>query len=371
MPHTINEVIPPALPSVLCSSPTITICLRQPGASEDGLDPHATRQASVPPPVQTSKKSTIAKKNPTKKVPGSRNKSGNDAGTTSDPPSAGNTNTTSSTMPTFQVHVAALVSQSLYFKSLMSFDAGMEKATNKVVFECPTDCRAELNRFAFSCFVDFLYNGTFDIENYTYHEGSFISIPGMESASGVKTTGDRLVFIGILYVLGEKLLARQFQKMLLQKMYDTMLQFQTKDFARRSTGGDTEEDRLPGTVLWSHVGSLVDIVFRGTPSRSFSHDEPSSSEELEKEFPILDLKARKLWLGGENMRNLVAAFLSFGWSLSNGMARKCDVDSKHEIIRSTPEVQEWLLAYLLIPKPGDRRLDRLPKSDFGLQDESG
>ncbi|RPA73643.1 hypothetical protein BJ508DRAFT_366626 [Ascobolus immersus RN42] len=361
MSYKINETTVPILPSALCSSPTITICLRQPPTSEDRSSSDRQDLLAALAGTQIGSSSfqsdDIETDACTDPFPSAESLSDSKVDTTE--------------MPTFQVHVAALVSQSLYFKGLMSFD-GLEKSENRVIFECPTDCDPELNKLAWQCWVDFIYNGTYCIDNYRYQAYKRNVFESSEDGSQNRAAdGDAMIFVSILYVLGDKLIAETFQKELLKDMF--ALISSSQEVHSKYLGIRTDEDTQKiASLEWSHIAEMVDIVFSGTSYKSFARREaPGESEPQAEEpsrnkeaFPVLRFKNRKAWLGREYMRNLMAAQMCYFWPF----ASSDELSNEHTfaILKNSPDIQQLLLCYLLDPALSGQPLHTFPLSDFGL-----
>src|SRR5690606_32025467 len=198
--------------------------------------------------------------------------------------------------PIFHVHVAALTACSLYFKSLISFD-GLEVKQKKVIFECPTDCDFKLNKLAFQCFIDFLYTGTYDPMVYPFQSNTVVAGGGENKPA----TGDTMIFNCILYVLGDKLLSEDFQKLVLMDMFALLVMYQ-RAYAK-TPEYRSKEEKMISLIQWEELIKAANIVFSGTSSKAF--DAPPGGIESEtaldsndKPKPVTKSRSRKTWLGG-------------------------------------------------------------------------
>ncbi|RPA71938.1 hypothetical protein BJ508DRAFT_315172 [Ascobolus immersus RN42] len=144
-------------------------------------------------------------------------------------------------------------------------------------------------------------------------------------------------------------------------------------------------DRLMlDSATWEHFEETARIVFQGTTSKRFYPDQtpsvPQGSQEgfstttdLSPSVPIVPAKhatslptrktkSREPWLDGEPMRALLAAFIAEEWAIEVGSRE--DLELRMDILEAVPDLQPLVLAYWLIP--GDKRLKKIPRADFGL-----
>src|SRR5690606_16876290 len=87
----------------------------------------------------------------------------------------------------------------------------------------------------------------------------------------------------------------------------------------------------------------------------------------DKPKPVTKSRSRKTGLGGEHMRNLIAAFFAHSWQTAETTEE--DVRVKNALIDQIPDIQPYLLAYLLIPTVENRKLEKLPRSEFGIPED--
>ncbi|RPA73641.1 hypothetical protein BJ508DRAFT_380957 [Ascobolus immersus RN42] len=392
------------LPSDLCSSPIITIYLRQPSGS-----PSKSSQCG-----------------PGKRVRISEDDSEPRASTTSTCHSTPETildDDSTEDLPSFQVHLSALTAKSEYFRSLMSF-GGIEATQKKVVFECPTDCEPELNICAFKVFLDFCYSGTYMVENYPFqieeikrrsesqkakkhgesgtannNQGASadiirgtssdeylnVSESELEQISNTKDTetntatrsekalaytecsGELIVFIAILYVLADRLLSKDLKTEALKDMFHTLVDYQ--DAWSEEVPTSASQDIIDSTQ-WKHLKKATRIIFDCTTSKSLGVlrfcelARLPDSEVMERNVTeSVDLKLRHAWLGAEHMRNLIAAFHAHWWRLKK--SNLYHMKNIMELVEENSEIRDPLLSYLMI---GENMLDLLPKTDFGLHE---
>ncbi|RPA71943.1 hypothetical protein BJ508DRAFT_82571 [Ascobolus immersus RN42] len=378
-------------PSTICTalSPIITICLLQPPSSEASTE-------SLPPDLRKSRKHADKPTKKRKKADNSddERKDGKRSKGTRSKTQATNGDTSTDSeeyLATFQVHVAALVSRSLYFKSLISFD-GLEASQNKVLFECPSGGDPKLNKLAFGCFIDHCYAGRFELAKYTKDlepNASETSVEDTEQKEGTQDTvasdpvanqpavgiptgygtlgefryrsGDLIVFLAVLYCMGERLLADSFKQEVLKDMYALLKGYQNRRRDRRYLPPSSVLDSLS----LKHIEQAARIVFEGTISKRFSL--PSSTQQKPPLPPTraprtaISTESREKWLEGDPMRNLLAAFLAGQWS-DDGTGT--EMDDKMETLERLPDLRRLVLSYLMIP--GQRSLEDIPNSDFGF-----
>ncbi|RPA73644.1 hypothetical protein BJ508DRAFT_418936 [Ascobolus immersus RN42] len=364
------------LPSALCSSPTgtITIYLRQPTTSSDFESNTNYNSNTNNPYGETSRKRARTSENDEE-----ASRTSPSSTKPSDAPSTPEFDTTTDqdddefeadfeNMPSFQVHIAALTAQSLYFKSLMSFN-GLETSSKRVIFESPTNCSEELNKLAMQTLIDWLYTGSYNLSNYAFatettRESDQKDTSGKEAKPEHKAVGEEMVFLAILYVLGERLLAEEFKKVVLKDMYEIMRVYQRAVWTP-AHAQNSEQKLIVNSVLWEHIQRLIRIVFDGTSEKAIR--EPAADDiktDKNLKMPAPSTLWWKSWLGREPMRNMVAGFAASFWVTPE--AKEFDVAARLKILEDVPEFQKWLLCYLQIP---GKRLSDLPRADFGVPEK--
>ncbi|RPA71944.1 hypothetical protein BJ508DRAFT_367534 [Ascobolus immersus RN42] len=376
------------LPSELCSSPIITICLRQ--ASN------------------TSSPTSLTVDESKKKAPNRATKRPRESRAEEHP---GTIHTPSETqrdaaravpeeyLATFRVHLSALTEKSLYFKSLLSFQ-GVEMTENKVVLEAPplSGCDPQLIALAFKVFLDWSYSGTYNLANYPYmveeikrragrkvqiNIGGIASVPATankkdaeEPLSKTMCHGEKMVFTAILYVLADRLLVEEFRNEVLKDMYQTLETYTRVDakcLRKTLTEIGEVDKKLYKSVTWTHMATTVKIIFDNTAEKSLglSRFPKPAKSDIDARIRDVEVHHRHAWLGAENMRNLIAAFLAKLWVPSHSGNRKesrklspANVWHQMKIVEGNPDIMRPMMSYLMLY--GVKTLDDIPRSDFGL-----
>ncbi|RPA74949.1 hypothetical protein BJ508DRAFT_365960 [Ascobolus immersus RN42] len=279
----------------------------------------------------------------------------------------------------FHLHVLGLTTHSLYFAGLISFN-GREVAENHVDFEAPwQNLDDEFARIAFSCFADFIYSGNYDVSRYS------LSCDGKRVT--LQRLGVHLIINGMVYVLGERILAEGLKKVALKKVYRLFYGYHL--FERLNTE-DKFSDTLPRVRMylasfeypsrWAvNYRLAIDILFKHTPRKCGPAWEPPTPTEdnlvaKPDEKPFFTSIARAFWAGKEPMRNLFAAFFASIWNLPRAEdgrpVPENAIENRRLLIADQPEFMEHLLGYLTAARGKCHFMD-LPITEFGLELSDG
>ncbi|RPA83699.1 hypothetical protein BJ508DRAFT_374945 [Ascobolus immersus RN42] len=305
----------------------------------------------------------------------------------------------------YNLHISALTENSDYFKALMSFN-GVEVAENRIVLELPElDCPfrvgkdSELGRkyeldddleldgwqysiIAFKCFVDFAYSGSY---NAADHADSLLGEEERRWNYSAHYPDKYFLVNAAVYVLAERLLAKDLQESVLQTTYDF--------FNAIALRGSGEADCMSKDEFWLRMpdwfeGMNMDLfgaqeqslwlngikwVLDGTTDKapttkdsegetgeekeSESEGEEEESEKDEDEAAkyrlhkaLKDQEKRELLMGKEPMRRLIAAFAVCCWW----------DEASAEVLEHCPGLQTLLQGY---EKEFSERFKRVPSLD--------
>ncbi|RPA73645.1 hypothetical protein BJ508DRAFT_333879 [Ascobolus immersus RN42] len=372
-------------PSLACSSPIIAIRLLKPAAASTDR----ASASSPEPPMKKRKRATNSSKSRNSKEPEDTKKQESSPSPLSEPDSLG----------TYMLHLHALTTHSAYFASLVAFN-GREISENHIDFEMPElalDATAssnkdhhvdvsEYSKKSWNCFVDFIYTGTFNLENYMN------SIGEAEGDPKKGTFSHMFLMYSAIYVLAERLLAEKLKEIVLRRVYMLIYGLSLVETAR--VNGQTQLAALMKDFtalqnqIYDEVFSFGNIwtygigwIFDGTVEQRHTHSaskgaclKPQADGEVNHdEMKRRGMLRREAWLGNEYMRRLAAAFVAHFWRQNcynqNG---EFEIDARAQLEEnSDPELLRLMLGYFMRTNGSCRPsyFSSLDVRDFALKDE--